>query len=60
MKKTSPVKTYKDLGGQYGLHDRRVDARRHEIRKVAPAAIVQTFDNYADCFQASRMGASTR
>jgi putative glutamine transport system substrate-binding protein len=55
VKKTSPVKSYKDLGGK-SVCTTSGSTEDTEIRKLAPGATVQTFDSYADCFQALKNG----
>jgi putative glutamine transport system substrate-binding protein len=55
VKKSSPIKTYKDLGGK-NVCTTAGSTEDTEIRKLAPTANVQTFDSYADCFQALKNG----
>jgi putative glutamine transport system substrate-binding protein len=55
VKKSSPIKTYKDLGGK-SVCTTAGSTEDTEIRKLAPTATVQTFDSYADCFQALKNG----
>jgi putative glutamine transport system substrate-binding protein len=55
VKKSSPIKSYKDLGGK-SVCTTAGSTEDTEIRKLAPTANVQTFDSYADCFQALKNG----
>jgi len=55
VKKGSPVHTYKDLAG-HTVCTTAGSTPEQTIRMVAPAAIVQTFDNYADCFTGLKNG----
>jgi putative glutamine transport system substrate-binding protein len=55
VKKSSPIKSYKDLGG-HSVCTTAGSTEDTTIRKIAPAATVQTFDSYADCFQALKNG----
>jgi putative glutamine transport system substrate-binding protein len=55
VKKSSPIKSYKDLGGK-SVCTTAGSTEDTEIRKIAPTATVQTFDSYADCFQALKNG----
>jgi putative glutamine transport system substrate-binding protein len=55
VKKSSPIKSYKDLGGK-SVCTTAGSTEDTEIRKIAPTANVQTFDSYADCFQALKNG----
>lgn len=55
VKKSSPVKTYKDLGG-HSVCTTTGSTPELTIRRLAPQANVQTFENYADCFTAVKTG----
>jgi putative glutamine transport system substrate-binding protein len=55
VKKNSPIKSYKDLGGK-SVCTTAGSTEDTEIRQLAPAANVQTFDSYASCFTALQSG----
>jgi putative glutamine transport system substrate-binding protein len=55
VKKSSSIKTYKDLGGK-AVCTTSGSTEDTEIRSLAPTANVQTFDSYADCFTALKNG----
>lgn len=55
VKKSSPIKSYKDLGGK-SVCTTAGSTEDTEIRQLAPAANVQTFDSYASCFTALQSG----
>jgi putative glutamine transport system substrate-binding protein len=55
VKKNSPIKSYKDLGGK-SVCTTAGSTEDTEIRQLAPTANVQTFDSYASCFTALQSG----
>jgi len=55
VKKSSPVKSYKDLTG-HSVCTTTGSTPELTIRRLAPQANVQTFDTYADCFTALNSG----
>jgi putative glutamine transport system substrate-binding protein len=55
VKKGSPIKTYKDLGG-HTVCTAAGSTPEATIRGLVPTATVQTFDNYGDCFTGLQTG----
>ena len=55
VKKGSPVKSYKDLGG-HSVCTTTGSTPELTIRRLVPNANVQTFDTYTDCFTALKSG----
>lgn len=55
VKKTSPIKTYKDLAGK-SVCTTTGSTPEQTIRRLAPNANVQTFDTYTDCFTGLKNG----
>lgn len=55
VKSSSPIKSYKDLGGK-SVCTAKGSTPEQTIHKLVPTAEVQTFDGYAPCYQALLAG----
>ena len=55
VKSSSPIKSYKDLGGK-SVCTAKGSTPEQTIHKLVPTAEVQTFDGYAPCFQSLQQG----